>query len=157
MQVAGADAVGYSARILTTVFTIKSAQLRYTLADLFNGVIPIDLCLAGSLSGEDDIASVLVNCAGASRAGGWTHLGLIWAQQAICSKGALPNIASIGLHEAFGITHIGTYPAVGFKHRQWHDVGYWRKPLHQATPPTEIVAFSKVREHLELLVHWGTP
>ena len=41
---------------------------------------------------------------------------------------------------------IGTYPKEGFKHGQWHDVGYWRKPLQVATPPIEIVVFSEARD-----------
>lgn len=56
---------------------------------------------------------------------------------------AQPNAASVALHEAQGFTHIGTYPEVGFKHGQWHAVGYWRKPLNMVTPPSEIVAFSE--------------
>lgn len=58
---------------------------------------------------------------------------------------ALPNPASIGLHEAFGFTHIGTYPEVGFKNDQWHSVGYWRKALNPATPPAEIIPFGDLR------------
>ena len=58
---------------------------------------------------------------------------------------ALPNAGSIGLHEALGFTHIGTYPEVGYKHGQWHSVGYWRKPLCTVTPPTEIIPFSDVK------------
>lgn len=54
---------------------------------------------------------------------------------------ALPNPGSVGLHEAMGFEHIGTYPEVGFKHGQWRDVGYWRKALNGATPPGEVVAF----------------
>lgn len=38
---------------------------------------------------------------------------------------ALPNPASIKLHEAFGFRHVGTLPEVGFKHGRWIDVGYW--------------------------------
>jgi L-amino acid N-acyltransferase YncA len=58
---------------------------------------------------------------------------------------ALPNAGSIGIHEALGFTHIGTYPEVGFKHGQWHGVGYWRKPLRADTPPAEIIAFSDAK------------
>ena len=59
---------------------------------------------------------------------------------------ALPNAGSIGIHEALGFTHIGTYPEVGYKHGQWHSVGYWRKPLCAVTPPIEIIPFSDVKE-----------
>jgi L-amino acid N-acyltransferase YncA len=58
---------------------------------------------------------------------------------------ALPNAGSIGIHEALGFTHIGTYPEVGYKHGQWHSVGYWRKPLSTVTPPTEIIPFSDLK------------
>ncbi|EZP32680.1 N-acetyltransferase [Pseudomonas sp. MWU12-2115] len=58
---------------------------------------------------------------------------------------ALPNPGSIGIHETLGFTHIGTYPEVGFKHDQWHSVGYWRKPLCAVTPPNEIIPFSEVK------------
>lgn len=42
---------------------------------------------------------------------------------------ALPNPASIALHESSGFVHIGTYRNVGFKLGSWHDVGWWQRPL----------------------------
>ncbi|QZC97129.1 GNAT family N-acetyltransferase [Pseudomonas sp. ERGC3:05] len=57
---------------------------------------------------------------------------------------ALPNAGSIGIHEALGFTHIGTYPEVGFKHGQWHSVGYLRKPLCAVTQAIKIIPFSEV-------------
>jgi L-amino acid N-acyltransferase YncA len=39
---------------------------------------------------------------------------------------ALPNSASIGLHEAFGFTKVGQMREVGCKFGQWLDVGYWQ-------------------------------
>lgn len=47
---------------------------------------------------------------------------------------ALPNDASVGLHEAVGFVPIGTFQQVGFKHGRWHDVGWWQLRLTQ--PPT---------------------
>jgi phosphinothricin acetyltransferase len=38
---------------------------------------------------------------------------------------ALPNDASIRLHESFGFRHVGTLPEVGFKLGDWRDVGFW--------------------------------
>lgn len=38
---------------------------------------------------------------------------------------ALPNPASVGLHEAIGFTPVGIYRGVGFKLGAWHDVGWW--------------------------------
>jgi phosphinothricin acetyltransferase len=42
---------------------------------------------------------------------------------------ALPNPASVTLHESLGFRPIGVYPAVGFKLGRWHDVGWWRLAL----------------------------
>jgi L-amino acid N-acyltransferase YncA len=38
----------------------------------------------------------------------------------------LPNDASVGFHEAFGLTQVGVYRNVGFKHNKWRDVGWWQ-------------------------------
>jgi phosphinothricin acetyltransferase len=45
----------------------------------------------------------------------------------------LPNPASVGLHEALGFRPVGVYPSVGFKHGDWHDVGWWQLPLRERT------------------------
>jgi len=45
---------------------------------------------------------------------------------------ALPNDASIALHERLGFTHLGTYRDVGYKLGAWHDVGWWQKILTDA-------------------------
>ncbi|WP_248799202.1 arsinothricin resistance N-acetyltransferase ArsN1 family B [Pseudomonas sp. MWU13-2105] len=58
---------------------------------------------------------------------------------------ALPNVGSVGLHEALGFEHIGTYAQVGFKQDKWHDVGYWRRSLSSATPPAPIIPFSALQ------------
>ena len=42
---------------------------------------------------------------------------------------ALPNDGSVGLHEALGFNHIGTYHEVGLKFGKWHDVGWWELDL----------------------------
>ena len=39
---------------------------------------------------------------------------------------ALPNPASVGLHEAMGFTPVGIYREVGFKFGRWLDVGWWQ-------------------------------
>src|SRR5262249_17786250 len=48
----------------------------------------------------------------------------------------LPNVASIGLHEAVGFKKVGTYERVGHKFGQWHDVGWWQLTLqaHSENP-----------------------
>jgi phosphinothricin acetyltransferase len=42
---------------------------------------------------------------------------------------ALPNEASVALHERFGMTHVGTFRDVGRKFDRWIDVGYWQATL----------------------------
>ena len=42
---------------------------------------------------------------------------------------ALPNAASIGLHEAMGFTPVGIYREVGWKMGEWRDVGWWQRLL----------------------------
>jgi L-amino acid N-acyltransferase YncA len=42
---------------------------------------------------------------------------------------ALPNPASVGLHEAMGLRPVGVYQRVGFKFGAWHDVGWWQGAL----------------------------
>lgn len=54
---------------------------------------------------------------------------------------ALPNAASVALHEAMGFTHLGVYREVGFKHGAWHDVGWWRLPLGAGLPKSEPKPF----------------
>jgi phosphinothricin acetyltransferase len=38
---------------------------------------------------------------------------------------ALPNAASVGVHEAVGFQPLGVYRQVGYKLGAWHDVGWW--------------------------------
>jgi L-amino acid N-acyltransferase YncA len=47
---------------------------------------------------------------------------------------ALPNPASVALHESLGFAHIGVFHAVGYKHGQWHDVGWWELALRERDP-----------------------
>jgi len=42
---------------------------------------------------------------------------------------ALPNPASVALHEAVGFEPLGVYRRVGFKLGAWHDVGWWQLRL----------------------------
>ena len=42
---------------------------------------------------------------------------------------ALPNEASVGLHEAMGFEPVGIYREVGRKFDAWHDVGWWQRLL----------------------------
>ncbi len=42
---------------------------------------------------------------------------------------ALPNEASIRLHESLGFRKVGHFERVGFKRERWVDVGYWQLQL----------------------------
>ena len=42
---------------------------------------------------------------------------------------ALPNPASVALHEAVGFVQLGVYRNVGFKLGAWHDVGWWQRTI----------------------------
>jgi L-amino acid N-acyltransferase YncA len=42
---------------------------------------------------------------------------------------ALPNEASVALHEKFGFEKVAQLPEVGLKFNKWIDVGYWEKIL----------------------------
>src|SRR5579859_1264647 len=56
---------------------------------------------------------------------------------------ALPNSASVALHEGAGFKPVGIYKEVGFKQGQWHDVGWWRLGLSSDTgPPAEPIVFA---------------
>jgi L-amino acid N-acyltransferase YncA len=39
---------------------------------------------------------------------------------------ALPNEASVALHEKLGFERVATFRQVGFKHQKWVDVAYWQ-------------------------------
>jgi phosphinothricin acetyltransferase len=56
----------------------------------------------------------------------------------------LPNDKSIGVHEAMGFAHLGTYREVGFKFGRWHDVGYWRLGLGEGAPAGEPTPFRQL-------------
>lgn len=58
---------------------------------------------------------------------------------------ALPNDASIKLHESVGFRRAGVYREVGFKHGRWIDVGIWQAELNDpSVPPVEPRKFSDV-------------
>jgi phosphinothricin acetyltransferase len=53
---------------------------------------------------------------------------------------ALPNAASVRLHEAIGMRLVGTYERVGFKFGAWHDVAWYGMRLTEpeGAPPEPI-------------------
>lgn len=48
---------------------------------------------------------------------------------------ALPNPASESLHRSVGFSPVGVLPRAGHKMGEWHDVGWWHRPLSPAHPP----------------------
>jgi phosphinothricin acetyltransferase len=66
----------------------------------------------------------------------YTALFALLAQQGYVNAYAgiaLPNPASVGLHESLGFEPVGVYRKVGYKLGAWHDVGWWGRAL-QAPP-----------------------
>ncbi len=58
---------------------------------------------------------------------------------------ALPNDASIRLHEMMGFFRAGTWRSVGWKRDRWRDVGLWQRPLSDPPePPPEPKPFPEV-------------
>jgi L-amino acid N-acyltransferase YncA len=47
---------------------------------------------------------------------------------------ALPNAASVALHERLGFAKVAEFPAVGWKLGRWVDVGYWQLRLRTGVP-----------------------
>lgn len=47
---------------------------------------------------------------------------------------ALPNQASVALHESLGFKLIGAFEKAGYKHDGWHDVGWWQLELQRHSP-----------------------
>jgi L-amino acid N-acyltransferase YncA len=73
----------------------------------------------------------------------------ILAAQGYCNAYAgiaLPNAASVGLHETVGFSAVGVYHGVGHKCGAWHDVGWWQLRLASLpaapAPPRPLAALT---------------
>ena len=51
---------------------------------------------------------------------------------------ALPNEASVALHERLGFRHVGTFREIGAKFGRWHDVGWWQLMLGEDAAPGDM-------------------
>ncbi|GGL31074.1 N-acetyltransferase [Halarchaeum grantii] len=59
----------------------------------------------------------------------------------------LPNPASAAIHEAFGFEREGTFERMGYKHGEWHDVGWWSLALREhPAEPEEPTPLFELRE-----------
>ena len=54
---------------------------------------------------------------------------------------ALPNEASVGLHESFGFKKIAEFKDIGFKLGKWWDVGYWQLQLQKPLKPEALLRY----------------
>jgi L-amino acid N-acyltransferase YncA len=57
---------------------------------------------------------------------------------------ALPNPASVRLHERVGFIPVGVYHAVGYKHGAWRDVGWWEKSIVDRPTPAEPIPLASL-------------
>jgi L-amino acid N-acyltransferase YncA len=70
---------------------------------------------------------------------------------AACAGIALPNPASVGLHESLGFVPIGVFHAIGHKRGAWHDVGWWQHDLRsrEAADPAPPLPLEDVVDSAE--------
>ena len=54
---------------------------------------------------------------------------------------ALPNAASVALHESMGFEPLGIYRKVGYKLNAWHDVGWWQRSIQALAQPGPLKAY----------------
>jgi L-amino acid N-acyltransferase YncA len=61
----------------------------------------------------------------------------------------IPNAASVAIHEKFGFRFFALFEAVGFKHGEWRDVGFWALRLQDElpNPPGEPKWFAALQEN----------
>ncbi len=77
----------------------------------------------------------------------------ILASQGYCNAYAgiaLPNAASVALHESAGFEPIGVYRGVGYKLGRWWDVGWWHRSLRDRgrapDPPQRLTSIAQLAD-----------
>ncbi len=73
---------------------------------------------------------------------------------------ALPNPASVRLHESVGFAPVGVYRAVGWKLGAWHDVGWWQRGLASSAigaPQAPVPLTALPTDVLEAALAWRGP
>lgn len=80
----------------------------------------------------------------------YTSLLAVLEEQGYCNAYAvttLPNSASRRLHERVGFESVGTFPSVGYKQGEWHDVEWWYRQIGlrpaDPDPPTPLAGLSE--------------
>ena len=71
---------------------------------------------------------------------------------------ALPNPASVALHEALGFRPAGLFRAAGFKFGRWHDVGWWQlelQPLGRPVAPPTLVTLAQTSPEWQAALRRG--
>jgi phosphinothricin acetyltransferase len=67
-----------------------------------------------------------------------------------CAGVTLPNEASVGLHESFGMRRLGVYHRIGWKRGAWLDVAWFElrltEPVGEPRPPTPLPDLLATRE-----------
>lgn len=69
---------------------------------------------------------------------------------------ALPNRASVALHDKMGFTQVGLHPKTGYKLGKWYDVAWYEKMIgERKNPPPDIlpigsVPIEKIKEVLRM-------
>lgn len=88
----------------------------------------------------------------------YTSLVAILRQQGYCNAVgviALPNDASVRVHEAIGFRKIGVFENMGYKLGKWHDTGWWQLELRpmpaQPQPPRPVMALAQQADFKALL------
>jgi L-amino acid N-acyltransferase YncA len=83
----------------------------------------------------------------------YSALFRVLAMQGFCNAYAgiaLPNPASVRLHESLGFQPVGIYRSVGYKLGAWHDVGWWQLSLQpHAVRPAPPIDFGVLRASRE--------
>ncbi len=73
---------------------------------------------------------------------------------------ALPNDASVNLHEKFGFEKIGVLQNMGYKLAGWRDTGWWQLELApmppSPAPPTPIDIYNQTAQFAQILDNAGS-
>ena len=132
-----------SAEIERRLHAVQSAQLPWLVATREHNLVGYAYATPWrSRRGYRYSVEVTVYVAPTETGGGWgsqlygmlfTRLSQRQLHSAIGGI-ALPNDASVALHEKFGMRKVAHFKEVGVKFGRWIDVGYWQRILNHPTP-----------------------